>query len=361
LLLCLQHVDRMSFHMRVVRCLLPVVLMSGWCLAAFVRIIHDHAGVVEAHSTPMTMICFLLGIIVVVISLFLSCLLGLYRLVGRFSSWSSQKKREPIRVNTKKSLRGIPEKAAKKTHRVRFASHTTVILVEKWLPGLGQEFLEMVARNTAEVIEERWLEQWQTLEAAAAASVNWEAAAAAAVAKTQSQLHSLCITLNESSSSEQSIEAVGDCSNNDDSVEMMDWECTPDPPASTAAAPVKPLRSRNVGSRGKSFIALLATIPESEEREEENDDFNDFQQEVSDEEQELEQGQEQEQGEETIPPQPAETFQPRRSTRIRRSPDRWVPPCGRTIQSIPLGSFFQSGGLRRSGRIAAVAFRTTLP
>jgi hypothetical protein len=196
------------------------------------------------------------------------------------------------------------------------------------------------------------------LEAAAAVALNWEVAAAAAVAKTQSQLHSLYITLNESSSSEQSIEDVGDCSHDDDSAEMMDWECTPDPPASTAAAPVKPLRSINVGLRGKSFITLLETIPETEEGQEQSDDSNEFELEVMEEEQELEQVQEQEEEEQTIPPQPVETFQPRRSSRIRRSPDRWVPPCGPTIKSFPLGSFFQSGGLRRSGRIASL---TTVP
>lgn len=42
----------------------------------------------------------------------------------------------------------------------------------------------------------------------------------------------------------------------------------------------------------------------------------------------------------------------RRSFRIRRPPDRWVPPSGRTVQMVPHGSFFDHG-VRRSGRIAA--------
>ena len=42
----------------------------------------------------------------------------------------------------------------------------------------------------------------------------------------------------------------------------------------------------------------------------------------------------------------------RRSCRIKRPPDRWVPPSGRTVQMVPLGSFFDHG-VRRSGRIAA--------
>lgn len=42
----------------------------------------------------------------------------------------------------------------------------------------------------------------------------------------------------------------------------------------------------------------------------------------------------------------------RRSFRIKRPPDRWVPPSGRTVQMVPLGSFFDHG-VRRSGRIAA--------
>ena len=178
LLWCVQYIDRMSFEMRLLTCVLSNVVWIGWCLAALVRILHDHAALVEALSTPMTMICFLVGIIVLLVSFFLS--------------WALQKKvpREPIQVDTK-SLRGIPEKAAKKTHRVRFAPDTTVIIVERWIPGLGQEFMEMVARNTEEVMEERWLEQWKKLEAAAAVALNWEVAAAAAVAKTQSQLHSL--------------------------------------------------------------------------------------------------------------------------------------------------------------------------
>ena len=42
----------------------------------------------------------------------------------------------------------------------------------------------------------------------------------------------------------------------------------------------------------------------------------------------------------------------RRSFRIKRPPDRWVPPSGRTVQMVPHGSFFDHG-VRRSGRIAA--------
>ena len=43
---------------------------------------------------------------------------------------------------------------------------------------------------------------------------------------------------------------------------------------------------------------------------------------------------------------------PRRSLRIKRRPDRFVPSSERTIQQVPLGSFFDHG-VRRSGRIAA--------
>ena len=319
----------------------------GFAVGACCRIIHHRVGLVAALSTAMTM-CFLVGIIAVVICFVLCCLVVLYRVAGKFSSWATRKmvQREPSRLDTK-SVCAIPKEADKKSRRVRFAPSITVIIVERWNPGLGQDFLDMVVRNTNEVVMEQQEEKKKR---------------AAAAAATTTLVHSACISSIESSSLEQSIEAVGDCSSNDDSVETMDWEYTPDPSppvASFVTSTAPPMKT----SRHNSFKPLLATIPESEEDERDedpvdslvgsDDDRNELEMLVKEEQQPV------------VEEEPAhvqvqvQVVPPalRRSSRVRKTPDRWVPPSGRTIKAVPVGSFYECG-VRRSGRLAA---RMALP
>lgn len=59
----------------------------------------------------------------------------------------------PVRFDTK-SVCALPHEMDDKRFRVRFAKYATVTVVDKWHPGLGPDFVDMVRRNQIEVQEE---------------------------------------------------------------------------------------------------------------------------------------------------------------------------------------------------------------
>jgi len=234
--------------------LLVGMALSGLAMVWLCTVIH-RVGVAKVFFTAIA-ITLVLAILLLVISIIVSVVLGVYRLLRTLAKWSLRNRaatpvpcqresfpytqdcaatqevrcyNESIRFDTK-SVCAIPKEGDDKTFRVNFSPYSTVHIVEKWNPGLGQEFCDMVVRNYVEVAMEQNEAQFEV----------------------------------PAQEEEEQVEE----------------------------------------------IVVLPTV------------------------------------------QPSVT--PRRSSRPRRKPDRWVPPpSGRSVQLVvPVGSFFESG-VRRSSRIAA--------
>jgi hypothetical protein len=238
--------------------LLAGMAVSGVAMVWLATVIH-RVGLAKVLLTA-TAITLVLAIMVLVLSVVVSVVLGVYRLVCRLAKWSTQKRvatpvdgcppresipstpdcvavtpevrchTESIRFDTK-SVCAIPKEGDNKTFQVNFSPYSTVHIVEKWNPGVGQEFNEMVFRNYVEVQMEQ-----------------------------------------------------------------------------------------------QNEAQFVVPVPEEQDQVEEL----------------------------VVLPTVQPPVAPRRSSRLRRKPDRWVPPSsGRSVQLVvPVGSYFQAG-VRRSGRIAA--------
>ena len=130
--------------------LLLGISSSGLAFVWLCTVIHC-VGLAMVFSMVVT-ITFKVAIVVLVTSIVASVVLVVYRLLRSLVKWATQNlttrvcyQREPIRFGT------IPKERDEKIFQVNFSPYSSVYLVEKWNPGLGQEYSDMVSRNYLEV------------------------------------------------------------------------------------------------------------------------------------------------------------------------------------------------------------------
>lgn len=255
LISCIQSIRKL-FLFRLVGAVILLVGMavSGLADVWLGTVIHG-VGLAKVFFTA-TVITLVVAIVVLVITIVVSVVVVVHRLLCKFANRSTQNRTatpvdcqtdcipstkdcvatpNPVRRQSESirfdinSVCAIPKEGDDKIFKVNFSPYSTVYIVEKWNPGLGQEYSAMVVRNYLQV---------------------------------QMEQNEVQVQFEEPAQEEQ------------EQVEEIVVLPTAQPPA------------------------------------------------------------------------------PRRSSRLRRKPDRWVPTSGRSVKLVPVGSYFQAG-VRRSGRIAA--------